>query len=138
MGHSMNSAVVTQEDKGILAGMIIRLLDSWEIDSSRQISFLSLPEKTPLRAIRKYRGNAPFPENDLLNEKIIHIIGIADALRTTYPRNAQMGAQWMNKPHRRFDGRTPVSVMLEQGIKGFIAVRSQLDCAFAWEDSEQQ
>jgi hypothetical protein len=133
----MNSATMTYEDKGVLAGMIIQLLDAWEIDSARQIAFLSLPEKTPLRAIRKYRKNTPFPEIDMLNQKIEHIIGIADALRTTYPRNSQMGAQWMNKPHRRFGGRTPVNIMLEQGLKGFIAVRSQLDCAFAWEDSEQ-
>jgi len=133
----MSSALVTYEDRGLLAGMIIQLLDNWEIDSAKQIVFLSLPEKTPLRAIRKYRSNTPFPENEILNEKITHIIGIADALRTTYPRNSQMGAQWMNKPHRRFGGRTPVSIMLEQGIKGFIAVRSQLDCAFAWENSEQ-
>ena len=129
-------ASMTHEDKGMLAGMVIQLLDAWEIDSARQIIFLSLPEKTPLRAIRKYRKNTPFPEIDELNEKIKHIIGIADALRTTYPRNSQMGSQWMNKPHRRLNGQTPVRVMFEQGVKGFIAVRSQLDCAFAWEDSE--
>ena len=129
-------ASMTHDDKGMLAGMIIQLLDAWEIDSARQIIFLSLPEKTPLRAIRKYRKNTPFPENDELNEKVKHIIGIADALRTTFPRNSQMGSQWMNKPHRRLEGQTPVRVMFEQGVKGFIAVRSQLDCAFAWEDSE--
>lgn len=129
-------ASMTHEDKGMLAGMIIQLLDAWEIDSARQIIFLSLPEKTPLRAIRKYRKNTPFPEIDELNEKVKHIIGIADALRTTYPRNSQMGSQWMNKPHRRLNGQTPVRVMFEQGVKGFIAVRSELDCAFAWEDSE--
>ena len=133
----MNPATMTYEDKGMLAGMIIKLLDAWEIDSARQIVFLSLPEKTPLRAIRKYRKNTPFPEIDILNQKVEHIIGIADALRTTYPRNSQMGAQWMNKPHRRFDGRTPVRIMLDEGLRGFIAVRSQLDCAFAWENSEQ-
>lgn len=129
-------ASMTAEDKGTLAGMIIQLLDAWEIDAARQIVLLSLPEKTPLRAIRKYRKNSPFPESDELNKKVEHIIGIADALRTTYPRNSQMGAQWMNKPHRRLNGQTPVRVMFEQGLKGFVAVRSQLDCAFAWEDSE--
>lgn len=129
-------ASMTQQDKGMLAGMVIQLLDSWEIDAARQIVFLSLPEKTPLRAIRKYRKNTPFPDIDELYQKVEHIIGIADALRTTYPRNSQMGAQWMNKPHRRLNGKTPVRVMYEQGLKGFIAVRSELDCAFAWEDSE--
>lgn len=129
-------AGITEKDKGALAGMVILLLDTWGIDSARQIIFLSLPEKTPLRAIRKYRKNTPFPDTNELNIKIEHIIGIADALRTTFPRNSQMGAQWMNKPHRRFNGQTPIHVMFEQGLKGFIAVRSQLDCAFAWADSD--
>jgi uncharacterized protein (DUF2384 family) len=133
----MLSKEISYEDKGLIAGMIIQLLDNWSIDSANQITFLSLPEKTPLRAIRKYRQNTPFPESEELNEKIKHLIGIADALRTTFPRNAEMGSQWMNKPHRRFDGRTPINLMLEEGVKGFVTVRSQLDCAFAWEDSER-
>ena len=122
------------EQKGQLAAMIIELLDQWSIDSEGQISILSLPEKTPLRAIRKYRNCTPFPESESINERIEHLIGIADALRTTYPRNAQMARQWMNSPHRRFEGRTPVQVMLEDGLKGVIQVRCQLDCAYSWEN----
>jgi len=125
---------MTEKDKGELASMIIQLLDAWDVSSNDQISLLSLPEKTPLRSIRKYRKCTPFPEIDLLNERLEHIIGIAEALRTTYPRNANMGPQWMNKPHQRFGGKTAVRLMLEDGLKGIITVRAHLDCTFAWEN----
>jgi len=128
-------SVLNQEEKGQLASMVIELLDQWAVDTEGQILVLSLPEKTPLRAIRKYRKCTPFPESDQIMERVEHIIGIAEALRTTYPRNSQMGSQWMNKPHKRFDGKTPVQLMVEGGLKGVIQVRSQLDCAFAWENS---
>lgn len=131
----MQLSALNQEEKGQLASMVIELLDQWAVDTEGQILVLSLPEKTPLRAIRKYRKCTPFPESDQIMERVEHIIGIAEALRTTYPRNSQMGSQWMNKPHKRFDGKTPVQLMVEGGLKGVIQVRSQLDCAFAWENS---
>ena len=91
---------LNKSEKGVLSSMIIKLLDSWEVDSADKIKLLSLPDNTPTRSIRKYRNCTPFPENDVLLEKIEHLIGIADALRTTYPRNMHMGPQWMNKPHQ--------------------------------------
>ena len=131
----MTLVEMTYEDKAKLAGIIISMLDSWEVESAQQIRLLSLPEKTPLRAIRKYRkSETPFPENEELLEKIYHLVGIAEALRTTYPRNDHIRAQWMNVPHKRFSGRTPIQTMLDDGVKGFISVRAQLDCAFAWEN----
>ena len=125
---------MTEEDKGKLASMIIQLLDDWEVSSNDQIILLSLPEKTPVRSIRKFRQCTPFPDTEILNERLEHIIGIAEALRTTYPRNANMGPQWMNKPIQRFGGKTAIRLILEDGLKGLITVRAHLDCTFAWEN----
>ena len=38
----------------------------------------------------------------------------------------------MNRPNRLFDQRTPLDVMLEDGLSGVVAVRVQLDCAYDW------
>jgi len=61
------------------------------------------------------------------------MLGIIDALRTTYPRNLQMGARWMVAPHIRLQNRCPLQAMLEDGEQGVVAVLSELDCAYAWE-----
>ncbi|HLO27512.1 MAG TPA: antitoxin Xre/MbcA/ParS toxin-binding domain-containing protein, partial [Anaerolineales bacterium] len=63
-------------------------------------------------------------------ERIEHLVGIADALRTSYPRNAYMASIWMNRINHRFDNRTPLAAMLEDGLNGIIAVRTHLDCAY--------
>lgn len=124
------------EDRTELTRMIMTLLDSWSIRSEHQISILSLPASTRLRMLRRYRDNTPFPDDQKIMERIEHLVGIAEALHTTFPRNANMAAQWMNQPHRRFSNRTPVSMMIEEGLSGIISVRAQLDCAFAWSQSQ--
>ena len=113
------------------------LLESWNIRGEHQIAVLSLPSTTRLRMLRRYRDDTPFPDDADVMERIEHLVGIAEALHTTFPRNANMAAQWMNQPHRRFSNRTPVSVMVEEGLSGLISVRAHLDCAFAWKQSEE-
>ena len=95
------------------------LLDAWQVAETARIALLGLPPDTPTVLLRHYYENTPLPDEPLLNERVEHLIGIADALRTSWPHNAHMGAIWMNRPNNRFDGRTPLSVLLEDGLPGF-------------------
>ncbi|UCE88464.1 MAG: DUF2384 domain-containing protein [Pseudomonadota bacterium] len=118
------------EDRVALTRAIMHILDGWGLDAAEQMAILSLPKGTPSRALRRYRDNTPFPEDAGVMERIEHLVGIADALRTSYPHNPQMGAYWVNQPNRRFDDRTPRTIMTAGGLSGIVAVRSHLDCAF--------
>lgn len=120
------------EDRVVFTRAIIHLLDSWGVNAANQVALLALPAGTRPGAIRQYRQSTPFPEDAGVMERIEHLIGIADALRTSYPHNAHMGSIWMNKVNHRFDNRTPLAAMLEDGLSGVIAVRSHLDCAYDW------
>ncbi len=111
---------------------IISLLDQWGVPAKDQLSILALPPGTRPGVIRQYRQNTPLPDDAQVAERIEHLIGIAEALRTSYPLNAAMDAVWMNSINRRFDDRTPLAVMVEDGLSGVIAVRAHLDCAFDW------
>lgn len=124
------------DDRVAMTRTIIYILDSWGISDSEQVAVLGLPAGTPTRAVRRYRKDTPLPEDDRVMERVEHVVGIAEALRTTYPRNAHMGPRWMQQPHRRFSNRTPARTVVAEGLGGLIAVRAHLDCAFAWERSE--
>ncbi|MEK7815319.1 MAG: DUF2384 domain-containing protein [Pseudomonadota bacterium] len=126
---------LTYDDRIQLARLIVTLLDSWQVPEADQIALLGLPPNTPTVILRRYYENTPLPDEPLLNERVEHLIGIADALRTSWPHNAHMGAIWMNRPTDRFDGRTPLSVLLEDGLPGFFAIRTHLDCAYDWDIS---
>ncbi len=117
---------------------IIAMLDGWKVNDAGQVQLLGLPDDTRSRQIRSYRqGSSVFPEDDTrLNEYVDHLLGIDDALRTSNPCNAAAGGMWMNRVNNRFQNRTPVNAMLEDGINGIVAVRIHLDCAYDWHISK--
>ncbi|MDT8452967.1 MAG: antitoxin Xre/MbcA/ParS toxin-binding domain-containing protein [Gammaproteobacteria bacterium] len=112
---------------------IMDAVDEWGLTGEQIIAVLDLPEGQRTRHLQKFRDDMPFPDVESTNARMACLLGIVDALRTSYPRNLKMGARWMNMPHRRFQKRTPVRTMLEDGETGIIAVLSELDCAYAWE-----
>ncbi len=113
----------------------MRILDEWGVSGKDIIQLLALPKNIRLRHLDRFRDGQTFPESNELMERVTHIAGIADALRTSFPRNAHMGIVWMQTPHRRFKNQTPLSVLSEQGLNGLRMVRSELDCAFSWDES---
>ena len=123
---------MTHAERLALTQGIINLLDHWGVAPEGQMAILALPAGTRPGVIRQFRKNTVFPDDPGVMERIEHLLGIADALRTAHPRNANMDAIWMNRPNRLFDQRTPLDVMLEDGLSGVIAVRAQLDCAYDW------
>ena len=120
------------EDRVTVTRAIISMLDSWGVSAANQVALLALPKGTRPGAIRQFRQSTPFPEDAGVMERIEHLVGIADALRTSYPRNAHMSSIWMNRINHRFDNRTPLAAMLEDGLDGIMAVRTHLDCAYDW------
>ena len=117
-----------------IARNTMRLLDEWGLDGKQIIRLLALPSNTRLRHLDKYRNGQAFPHSDDTNVRIEHIVGIADALRTTFPRNSHMSSRWLRTPHRRFRNQTPMETML-QSETGLLRVRFELDCAYAWDKS---
>ena len=114
---------------------IMILLDSWGLSAAQQVALLNLPEKTPTRKLRRYRDDTPLPDTQEVNERLEHIAGIADALRTSWPHNPAMGLIWMKQKNKRFNRRAPARVLVEDGLDGIVAVRSHLDCSYDWFNS---
>lgn len=123
---------LNDDEKIALAAMVMSVLDGWGLTAGQQIILLQLPEDTKNRSLRKYRENTPLPDSEDIQKRIEHILGISSALRTTYPTNAQMSGIWLNQLHRRLGTRTPLQIILQDGIDGLITIRAHLDCTFAW------
>lgn len=126
---------LSAEERLSFSQSILLMLEQWGAKTSGQITILGLPEKTGARTMLQYKKNIPLPNEPVVLERIEHLVGIADALRTTYPTNARMGAIWMNKPNRMLQDRTPLDTMVEDGLDGLLAVRAHLDCAFDWREN---
>jgi len=124
----------SEQDNVIITKMTMQLMDDWGLEGKQIIQLLALPRATRTRHLEKFRNGDAFPMNKETANRIEHIAGIADALRTTYPRNTQMGSRWLHTPHRRFRNKTPIETMLKSDT-GLLRFRSELDCAYAWDKS---
>jgi uncharacterized protein (DUF2384 family) len=131
-------SVLSNEDRNALGRIVVNLLDDWGIGASDQIAMLALPEGTPKRMLRRYHEDTPLPDDPDVMKRVEHLLGIADALRTTFPRNASIGLLWLKQPCKRLRRRRPADIMIEDGLSGLITVRTHLDCSFAWRESERQ
>jgi hypothetical protein len=129
---------LTNEDRSELGRIVVNLLDDWGIGASEQVAMLALPDGTPKRMLRRYHEDTPLPDDPGVMKRVEHLLGIADALRTTFPRNASIGLLWLKQPCKRLRRRRPMDIMLEDGLSGLITVRTHLDCSFAWRESERQ
>lgn len=129
--------LMSDEERLRLSKAVMLLLDGWGVEPTDIITLLGLPDKTRTRHLERFRHDQALPTDEKVMARVEHLVGIADALRTTYPRNANMGIMWLHKPHRRFTRRAPLRLMVEEGLDGLIAVRAELDCAYAWARSVQ-
>lgn len=123
----------TPEQKLLRTQKVMNALDDWGLTGEQILVMLDFPKTERSRHLAKYRKDTPFPDDEKVTSRVIYLLGIIDALRTTYPRNVQMGARWMAAPHVRLQNRCPLQAMLEDGENGVVAVLSELDCAYAWE-----
>ena len=123
---------LSQAEQVALTVRIMEIVDSWGMSSAEIISLLALPEKTPTRALRRYRENTAFPITPEVEERLEHIVGIMEALRTSYPHNPQMGKMWIRQRSKKLNNQIPLQIIVENGLKGIVEIRKHLDCSYDW------
>ena len=127
----MNSIYSDEEMKRI-SGKVIGYLDSWQVSAEEILSILGAPEIKPRHLPRYRKMEKAFKQTEEVMQRIDHVVGIADALRTTFPHSDTMRLRWLRQPHRRFRKKTPLAVILGTGINGLLRVRVEVDCAYGY------
>lgn len=117
-----------------LTQAVMNLVDAWGLQTREAQELLGLPDKVRARSFNKFReGRESLPDDPHVLRRANYLLRISESLRTSFPRNPEMGGRWIRQPHRRFGRRTPLSLILGSGESGFIAVLSEVDCTFSWD-----
>lgn len=123
----------SNEEMSALTQAVVTHMDEWKIGAEEMLNILGMEDDAKPRHLNSYRqGAKSLPQNTDVLKRIDHIVGISDALRTTFPFSSQMRVMWLQKPHRRFQKRTPLSVMLDEGVNGLQKVRIEVDCSYGY------
>jgi len=122
----------SQQDREQLAVLVMGVLNDWNIREEYQLALLGLPETTASRELTKFSRGKALPDNDELLQRVVHLLGIQQALGVVYPLNTRMAGFWLTTTNRFFK-QTPMTVMLEEGVSGMDRVWRHLDCTRNWE-----
>lgn len=134
----MSDKKFNNEEMVSITKTVMRYLDTWKLTSEGIVSVLGMDKKIRTRHLQAFRaGSKTLLQDKETMQRVEHVAGIVEALRTAYPMNDAIRVQWLHKPCRRFQGKTPLSVIMEEGINGLIKVRIEVDCAYGWHLSEQ-
>jgi len=120
------------ENRLLLTKATMSILDSWKLGAKEMNTILGLPEKVRGRGLQKFRSHESFPDDPAVDRRADYVLRIAGALRTTYPTNPNMAPIWLRRAHRRL-GRTPLSLLLQEGEEGLVRVLAELDCTVCWD-----
>lgn len=113
---------------------IMLVMENWGLADSEKLALLRLEEKIKPRHLYMYqRGSKSFELNDELVTISKMILGIDDALRTSYPANQNYGQIWIKRAQKKFKGKTPLELMLRNTV-GMKKVWHFLDCTQSWQD----
>lgn len=127
----MNKAYSDEEMK-VISGKVVSYLDSWQVSSEEMLAILGAPEIKPRHLPHYRKMTKAFEQTKEVMQRINHVVGIADALRTTFPHSDTMRLRWLRQPHRRFRKKTPLAVILDGGVNGLLKVRVEVDCAYGY------
>jgi len=121
-----------QDRRAELARLVIQILDDWEVEPEDQPKLLGLPDKTRARALNRYRQGDPLPDDAATEQRLSYLLSIQKALQTVLPHNAAMTRYWVTSPNPRFANRSPLDVMLANGLAGMEQVVEVLTGRGEW------
>ncbi len=133
--HSPSAPPMLNPDRLELSRTILSVLEEWGTDARQVIALLALPAETKPRVLTRYGESLSLPDVAEINERIEHLLGIAEALQTSYPLNRAAAGLWLKRANPRFDNRSPLAVMIDEGLIGMCTVRAHVDCAWDWHES---
>lgn len=123
---------LTQQDLSDLAVAMMELFDNWRLGSEERLNLLGLQGKVRGRHLSRFREGEPLPNEEEILIRARRMLLISDSLSTSFPHNAAMANYWISTPNRTFAPRTPLQVMLEEGLEGIRKVHASLDCMEMW------
>lgn len=119
-------AAPVEHDRNRISKMLVTLFDHWKLSTADQLGLLGASKENRALLSRYRRGEPLANDRDKLERAGI-LLGIHKSLRLLFPQNRALAYTWMTTPNRAFDGRTPVTLIDEEGMIGLYTVRAYLD-----------
>lgn len=110
-----------------LAQLAMNLFAFWSLSTKEQLTLLGLSTSSRV-LLTKYRNGEPLPTSRDVRDRVAWLLSVHKALALLYPTNKVLRAGWVKMRNEVFGGRTPLEVMIDDGLIGIARVSRYLDC----------
>jgi len=123
---------LNDQNKLQLTYKLSQIIEHWNLSDKEQIALLCMAKSIKARYLYLYkRGQKSFDFSENSFHRAEIIVGIYNALSTTYPTNSEYASIWLKRPARKFKHKAPLEIMLS-GEVGMNRVWNFLDCTQSW------
>ena len=110
-----------------LARVVSALFAKWELPGEVQLSLLGMSPESRKVLAQYRRGERALPNSRDTLDRAGYLLGIHKGLRLLFPENAALRYRWVQVRNRMLDGRTPLQVMVEDGLVGVARIARFVD-----------
>lgn len=120
-------ALAEDQTRSDLARVLMALFERWSLPTDAQLSLLGLsPESRKLLGLYR-RGERALPNQRDALDRAGYLMGIHKGLRLLFPENPELRYSWVTRRNQVLEGRTPLEVMLEDGLVGLARIARLVD-----------
>lgn len=114
---------ITETDKRRgQAQLLMRLFDLWSLNQTQAANLLDISASSRSTLKSYETGARGIGGGRDIQQRAGYLLGIHKALRLLYPRNEELRCSWVSRRNQFFGNRTPLEVMMEEGLIGIARV----------------
>lgn len=118
---------LAEDDKFALTRKVLQVLADWELEPMVQAELLGLPQGQAGQIFRRLRHGAPLPDNREVWTRVALLLRLDNAIHQLFPHCGYAANLWVTSPNPRCSNRTPLAVMLADGLDGIRRIERSVD-----------
>jgi hypothetical protein len=107
---------------------VLQILAAWRVNSTQQAVLLGLAPNS----LYQYKTDASLQQNQNILDRAKILLAIDQSICLVFPHAPELARLWITTPSHLFSGRTPLEIMLSEGLSGITHIQSVLDGTEVW------
>ena len=128
----MTDELLPYDDRVALTQTVFRALGNWGIPVPAMQRLLGLAEDLKPRRFSRYRLGTPLPDDPAILARVGLLLEIENGVHKLFPHSELSANLWVTTPGVGFGKRTPLQLMLENGVEGMRQVAALLHNRQMW------
>lgn len=110
-----------------IARVLAALFEKWALPTEAQLALLGMSPESRKVLAQYRRGERPLPNSRDALDRAGYLMGIHKGLRLLFPEDETLRYDWVHRRNQILEGRTPLEVMLEDGLVGLARIARFID-----------